>query len=133
MLPDISQLSSVNPEDMAGLWASYHSALGLNKGGLLKPSSTPPAPTHRENSVSSNLPLMEPLLSSLLLRYHHWGKKVFPLHPSKAPIESQCVSHQSVRYSNRTVVTIRGHWGKIFIKPHRHCLDKMLVSLQKKY
>lgn len=68
MLPDISQLSSVNPEDMAGLWASYHSALGLNKGGLLKPSSTPPAPTHRENSVSIILPLMESILSSIFFR-----------------------------------------------------------------
>ncbi|XP_044733723.1 nucleolar protein 4 [Chrysoperla carnea] len=48
LIPELPQLAGVNPEDMAGLWASYHSALGLNKGGLLKPSNTPPAPSHRE-------------------------------------------------------------------------------------
>lgn len=43
-VPDLSALGSA--EDMAGLWASYHSALGLAKG-----KATPPVQP-REQSVS---------------------------------------------------------------------------------
>lgn len=42
-VPDLASLGS--SEDMASLWANYHSALGLAKG-----KATPPAP--REQSVS---------------------------------------------------------------------------------
>lgn len=45
-VPDISTIPS--GEDMAGLWAQYHSALGLAKGKATPPST-------RDQSVSSLL------------------------------------------------------------------------------
>lgn len=45
-VPDLSSLPA--GDEMAGLWAQYHSALGLAKG-----KATPPAP--RDQSVSGSV------------------------------------------------------------------------------